>query len=128
VRFTPDGRYLLSAGGAPQNKGFLAVWNAADGKLLSGDELAVGTLFALALSADGKLVGLGTGGTARPGGPEMNNGLILKLPPAAKMGGRSRPLRESLGGGPLGVGPACRAGPTPRAARTASPSPVYARS
>jgi WD40 repeat protein len=84
VRFTPDGRYLLSAGGAPQNKGFLAVWNAADGKLLSGDELAVGTLFALTLSADGKLVGLGTGGTVRAGGPEVNNGLILKLPPAAK--------------------------------------------
>jgi WD40 repeat protein len=84
VRFTPDGRYLISAGGAPQNKGFLAVWNAADGKLLSGDELAVGTLFALTLSADGKLVGLGTGGTARAGGPEMNNGLVLKLPPAAK--------------------------------------------
>ncbi len=84
LRFTPDGRYLVSAGGAPQNKGFLAVWNAADGKLLAGDELPVGTLFALTLSADGKLVGLGTGGTVRPGGPEMNNGLVLKLPPAAK--------------------------------------------
>jgi WD40 repeat protein len=84
VRFTPDGRYVLSAGGAPQNKGFLAVWNAADGKLLSGEEMPVGTLFALTLSADGKLVGLGTGGTVRAGGPETNNGLILKLPPAAK--------------------------------------------
>ncbi len=84
LRFTPDGRYLLSAGAAPQNKGFLAVWNAADGKLLSGEELAVGTVFALALSADGKLVGLGTGGTVRAGGPEVNNGLILKLPAAAK--------------------------------------------
>jgi WD40 repeat protein len=84
VRFTPDGRYLISAGQAPQNKGSLEVWNVADGKLLSADEWAVGTLFALALSADGKLMALGTGGTLRATGPETNNGLILKLPPAVK--------------------------------------------
>jgi hypothetical protein len=84
LRFTPDGRFLVSAGGAPQNKGFLGVWNVADGKLVSGSELPVGTLFSLALSADGNVLAVGTGGAARPGGPEMNHAYLLKLPPEAK--------------------------------------------
>jgi WD40 repeat protein len=84
VRFTPDGRFLVSAGGAPQNKGSLEVWNVADGKLLSSEELPLGTLFALGLSADGKLLALGTGGAVRSGGPETNMGVVLKLPLAVK--------------------------------------------
>src|SRR6202040_3494678 len=41
VRYTPDGKYIVSAGNAPGNKGYLAVWNAADGKLRS-EERRVG--------------------------------------------------------------------------------------
>jgi WD40 repeat protein len=84
LRFTPDGRFLISAGGAPQNKGSLEVWNVADGKLLSSEELAIGTLFALTSSADGKLLGLGTGGSVRSGSAEINAALVLRLPPAVK--------------------------------------------
>jgi WD40 repeat protein len=80
VRFTPDSRLLVSIGGAPQNRGSLALWNVADGKLLLSEETTAGTLFALAISSDGKLLGLGTGGTSRPGGPEMNHAYIINLP------------------------------------------------
>src|SRR5207248_1577856 len=34
VRFTADGKRLVSAGPAPRNQGYLAVWSVADGKLL----------------------------------------------------------------------------------------------
>jgi WD40 repeat protein len=80
VRFTPDNRYLVSIGGAQQNRGFLALWSVADGKLLMSEETAAGTLFALCMSTDGKLLALGTGGTSRPGGPEMNHAYIIPLP------------------------------------------------
>ncbi len=80
LRFTPDGKYILSVGAAPHNRGSLIVWNAADGQLLSSHELSVGTLLALNLSPDGKLLALGTGGTIRDSGPMMNNAYILKLP------------------------------------------------
>jgi WD40 repeat protein len=84
VRFTPDGKYIISAGGAPLNHGSLIVWNVADGKMLSSEEVSVGTLLSLTLSADGKLLALGTGGSVRSGGPEMNRGFVIKLPTAAK--------------------------------------------
>ncbi len=79
VRYTPDGKHLVSVGGAPQNKGFLAVWNAADGKLLSGEERPLGTLFALAVSPDGKFLAVGSGGSAGPGGEDKNNAYVMKL-------------------------------------------------
>jgi WD40 repeat protein len=80
LRFTPDSRNLVSIGGAPKNGGSLALWNVADGKLLASEETTAGTLFALAMSADGKLLGLGTGGVSRPGGPEMNHAYIIRTP------------------------------------------------
>jgi WD40 repeat protein len=73
-----DGR-IVSAGGAPRLHGYLAVWEAGSGKLVSGEELAVGTVFCLAVSPDAKLVALGTGGSVRQG-PELNQGVVLKLP------------------------------------------------
>ena len=36
LRFTPDEKYLVSAGPAPRNQGYVAVWNVADGKVVSG--------------------------------------------------------------------------------------------
>src|SRR5262249_26264301 len=36
LRFTSDGRFLVSVGNAPKNQGYLAVWNVADGKMLHG--------------------------------------------------------------------------------------------
>jgi WD40 repeat protein len=81
VRFTPDGKTLVSAGGAPMNRGFLGVWNVADGKLLSGDEMPLGTFFALALSPDGKYLALGTGGNPKATGQQPVKAYILKLPP-----------------------------------------------
>jgi hypothetical protein len=81
VRYTPDGKHLVSAGGAPRNAGFLAVWSAEDGKMLFSSEPSAGTLFALALSKDGKLVALGTGGSVRAAaGGEVNNGFVITMP------------------------------------------------
>jgi WD40 repeat protein len=79
VRYTADGKHLVSAGGAPRNRGYLAVWSAADGKMEYGEEMALGTFYGLALAPDNKTLALGTGGTARTG-QELNNGLILKMP------------------------------------------------
>ena len=54
VRFTPDGKHLVSAGGAPGGKGSVAVWTVSDGKLLMSQEVPGGTCYGLALSPDGK--------------------------------------------------------------------------
>jgi len=83
LRFTPDGRYLVSIGGAPQNKGFLGVWSTADGRLVSGEEMPLGSFYAVALSADGKLLALGTGSQGRPV-QDMNSSFVLKMPDAVK--------------------------------------------
>ena len=45
LRFTPDGKFLVSAGNAPKNQGYLAVWNVADGKMLYGEELPLGPFY-----------------------------------------------------------------------------------
>jgi WD40 repeat protein len=82
VRFTTDGKYLLSAGSAVQNRGFVAAWTVADGKLVYGEELPVGQIHSLALSPDGKVLGLGCGPQGRPV-TEVNS-FLLKLPDAVK--------------------------------------------
>jgi WD40 repeat protein len=82
LRFSPDGKTLYSAGGAPKLRGHLSSWNVADGKLLDGRELNVGTIFSLAIGNDGKQAVIGTGGSVRS--PELSQGLILKLPLPAK--------------------------------------------
>jgi WD40 repeat protein len=78
LKWEKDGK-LLSAGGAPRLRGYLAVWEPASGKLLSGQELAVGAVFSLAVSPDGKFVALGTGGSVRSGA-DLNQGVVLKMP------------------------------------------------
>jgi WD40 repeat protein len=79
VRFTPDGKHLVSVGGAPNRSGTLALWNAADGKLLRAETRPIGTLFSLSLSSDGRLLALGSGGGAGTA-QELNNGFVVKLP------------------------------------------------
>jgi WD40 repeat protein len=84
VRFVGEGKYLVSAGGAPRGQGYLAVWNVADGNLLQGQELPIGTLYALAVSADGKYLALGTGSNLRTAGPDANSAYVLKMPEVIK--------------------------------------------
>jgi WD40 repeat protein len=80
LRFTTDGKYLVSVGGAPQNKGYLAVWNVADGRLLYGEELSLGTFYSVAVSPDGKLLAVGAGIPTQ----ETNLSYILKMPELGK--------------------------------------------
>jgi WD40 repeat protein len=80
LRFTPDGARLVSAGNAPRNQGYLAVWGAANGRLLYGAELPLGAIYSLALSPDGKRVALACGPRDRQA-PEANAD-VLKLPEA----------------------------------------------
>ena len=80
VRFTPDGKYVYSAGGAPKNQGYLALWSAADGKLVSAEEMPVGAIWGLAVSPDGKLLALGTTQVAGPAGNKVNTSYIIKAP------------------------------------------------
>jgi WD40 repeat protein len=63
--YTPDGKYIVSVGGAPRNKGYLAVWNAADGKILHGVELPLGPINNVAVSQDGANLLLACGPRAR---------------------------------------------------------------
>ena len=77
LRWVDGGKTIISVGGAPRLKGSMATWDAATGKLIAGKELDVGTIYALGVSADEKLIGLGTGGSLRAE-KDYNTGLILK--------------------------------------------------
>ncbi|HEY7326545.1 MAG TPA: hypothetical protein VH592_02825 [Gemmataceae bacterium] len=81
LRYTPDGKRLISVGAAPRLRSYMAIWNAADGKLLYGGEQSLGTLFSLAVSADSKYLAIGAGGSGS-GGEEgnKNNVYVMKLP------------------------------------------------
>src|SRR5260370_40572309 len=59
VRFTSDGKHLVSAGNAPRGRGYLAVWSVADGKLLYGEELSLGPIYSVAVSAEGQELAVG---------------------------------------------------------------------
>ena len=63
--FTPDGKYIVSVGGAPRNKGYLAVWNPADGKLVHGVELAMGPINHVAITPDSATLALACGPRSR---------------------------------------------------------------
>jgi WD40 repeat protein len=82
VRFTPDGKHLVSAGNAPRGHGYLAVWSVADGKLLYGEELSLGPIYSVDVSGDGKSLVLGCGPRGRD--LQETNGYILKMPEAVK--------------------------------------------
>jgi WD40 repeat protein len=65
LRFTADEKCLVSAGPAPKNQGYVAVWSVADGKLVRGQYVQFGPVFGVALSPDGKNMLLGCGPKAR---------------------------------------------------------------
>ncbi len=77
--YTKDGKYLISVGDAPLNKGFLAVWNQSDGKLLYGETMPLGTFFGLALAPNGPVFALGAGPRGRPT-PDFNSAYLMKMP------------------------------------------------
>ena len=79
LRFTSDGKHLVSVGDMRINKGYLAVWNMADGKLLYGEGLPMGSFFALAISPDDRLLAIGAGPRGRPTA-EFNHTYIMKMP------------------------------------------------
>jgi WD40 repeat protein len=79
LRITPDGQRLVTAGNAPKLRGYLAVWNLADGNFLYGEELPLGPIYSVAVSAKGDLMGLACG-------PRMlqlpdASGYLMKMPP-----------------------------------------------
>jgi WD40 repeat protein len=79
LRWINGGKKLVSAGGAPRLRGYVAIWESDSGKLLWGKELAVGTIFSMAVSPDEQYLALGTGGSVRAE-RDFNLGLVLKLP------------------------------------------------
>jgi len=79
VRFSVDGNKLLMAGTAPKNAGYVAVWNVADGKLLTGFETANGPIYAADLRPDGSVV-VGCGPKTR----QINDSEAFVLPLGVK--------------------------------------------
>jgi WD40 repeat protein len=61
VRFTPDDKFLVSAGAAPRYQGYLAVWSVADGKRVYGAERDTGPIQGLAPFPDSSRLVLGCG-------------------------------------------------------------------
>lgn len=78
LRLTDDGKYLISVGPAPKNKGFVAVWNSVDGKLVSATETNTGPIYSVVLTADGKNIIVGCGPKVRQV-PEAD-AVVLPLP------------------------------------------------
>ena len=77
VKWTADGTKLVSAGTAPRGQGYLAVWTVADGRLLSGQELPVGPIYGLELTADGNAI-LACGSKVR--GKSESDAVVVALP------------------------------------------------
>jgi WD40 repeat protein len=79
LRYTSDGKYLISAGDAPQNKGALAIWEAASGKLLHAEELPLGSFYSLAVMSDNRTIVVGAGARGKTT-KDVNKAYVLKLP------------------------------------------------
>ena len=77
VKFTTDGMKLVSVGTAPKLRGYLAVWNVADGKLLFGQELEHGPLYSVDVRSDGSLI-LGCGPKQR--GATESEAVVIPFP------------------------------------------------
>lgn len=77
LRWTSDGKHLISVGQAARLRGYVGVWDTATGKLLSGQELDVGTIFSVALAPDEKTMTIGTGGSVRS---NTHQALIYRVP------------------------------------------------
>jgi WD40 repeat protein len=77
LRFTKDGKYLVSVGDAPMNKGYLAVWDWKEGKMLYGEAHPLGSFFGLAIAPNGKLA-IGAGPRGR--NEDLNSAYLMNLP------------------------------------------------
>jgi WD40 repeat protein len=93
LRFTPAGTHLVSVGNAPRNQGYLAVWAAADGRLLYGEALPLGAFYSVAISPNGKLLAVGCG----PRGRQLQevDAYIVKMPNLDRVGRISNPSTPS---------------------------------
>jgi hypothetical protein len=78
VKFTTDDKSLITVGPAPRYKGYLAMWNVADGKRLAGGERDFGPIHGLALTPDGTRMILGCGPKTRTA--TEAEVLIVKVP------------------------------------------------
>jgi len=78
VRFTANGTQVVSVGSAPKNRGYLAIWNFADGKLLQAVDLATGPIYHAALTSDGNSIALGCGPRVRM--QPASEAVLIKLP------------------------------------------------
>jgi WD40 repeat protein len=83
LRFTKDGKHLVSSGDAPINKGFLAVWDPHAGNMLYGATMPLGTFFGLAISPNDQLLAIGAGPRGRPTA-EFNCAYLFKMPKLTK--------------------------------------------
>jgi len=63
--FSADEKYLIAAGSAPKNRGYLSVWSVADGRRMYATELNTAPIFSIAASPDGTKLLLGCGATDR---------------------------------------------------------------
>ncbi len=61
IKITADNKYIISCGPAPKNKGFVAVWNLADGKLVTKWELDNGPAMSLSINKEGTQIAVGCG-------------------------------------------------------------------
>lgn len=85
LRFTKDGKQLISVGDAPGNKGYVAVWDWQAGKLISADSLQLGVFYGMVLSPDEKSIAVGAGNRDRKlASPDYNAAYVLKLPAPGK--------------------------------------------
>jgi WD40 repeat protein len=81
LRFTKDGKYLVSAGDAPGNKGFLAIWDWQAGKMLYENTALNGVYYGMALSPDEKVIAVGAGNRDRKfASPDFNAAYLFKMP------------------------------------------------
>jgi WD40 repeat protein len=85
LRFTKDGKHLISVGDAPGNKGFIAVWDWQAGKMLSSDTLPLGVFYGLAIAPDEKSLAVSAGNRGLKNvSPEFNAAYLLKMPMMGK--------------------------------------------
>jgi hypothetical protein len=77
VRFTADGKRLVSAGNSPRNYGYIAVWSVADGKRITFDVTPTGPIHAVEIVSDDTLL-LACGPKAR--GRSESDAILARLP------------------------------------------------
>jgi WD40 repeat protein len=83
LRFTKDGKYLVSTGEARYFKGFLGIWSMKDSKLVYSKEMPWGTFYGVAISPDDKRLALACGADSRDA-KSVNSSYVIKMPELEK--------------------------------------------